>query len=299
MRKIVKTLLLSGGGIRAIASFGALQAIYNSDEYDLDIDHICGVSAGSIVGVCLLMNYSFEEIIEEIKNKNFIELKTISYINFLSKWGLDSGKNIISWIETLLIKKAFSPKITFIEFFNIFPVKFSILAGNLNKYHFEYFNHLNTPNMIITDAIRMSMSLPFIFTMQQYKSNIIVDGGVISNYPIHLFTKNIPNFCSENDIKYILGLKLVNHGEHENHVVDIKITSFEKYLYNVISCYIIQKEKKINEMFKKHTIFIETGNCNSTVNFNLSIDEKEELLQHGRNSVEKHFEKHFEKKSVI
>jgi len=45
-----------------------------------------------------------------------------------------------------------------------------------------------TPEMSVMEAVRQSMSIPFVFEPQGPKHNL-VDGGLFSNFPIWLFTK--------------------------------------------------------------------------------------------------------------
>ena len=63
----------------------------------------------------------------------------------------------------------------------------------------EIFSHIHTPDMIIADAVRISMSIPFVFFPQKCwikdkngkrvldpnRENLLyVDGGLLLNYPI-------------------------------------------------------------------------------------------------------------------
>lgn len=62
----------------------------------------------------------------------------------------------------------------------------------------EYFSHEKTPHMLVANAVRISMSIPGVFTpqpqmirdekgQQQESKALYVDGGVLLNYPIRLF----------------------------------------------------------------------------------------------------------------
>ena len=68
----------------------------------------------------------------------------------------------------------------------------------------------------------------------------------------------------------------------------------ESYIYHVISCYIIQKDKKVNNFYEnvendcdllnKYTILIEPEGYTTAVNFNLTKEQKKELIEMGRKS---------------
>ena len=56
-----------------------------------------------------------------------------------------------------------------------------------------YFNHINTPDCQVVDAILMSISIPFLFTPFKYENKLYLDGGLTNNYPIDYFKDNIDN----------------------------------------------------------------------------------------------------------
>ena len=99
--KEINILLLSGAGSKCIAYIGVLKKLKElSDEkkIKLDIKEICSVSAGSIIGLLYILGYSIDELKDELLLKNLEQLKDIKYTNFFSYFGIDSFKNIISWI---------------------------------------------------------------------------------------------------------------------------------------------------------------------------------------------------------
>ena len=78
----------------------------------------------------------------------------------------------------------------------------------------------------IAKAIRMSCSIPYFFEPVKIRSidgmNVLVDGGVLSNFPIWLFDKeNIQK------VRPVLGIKLSSSEyEHEKHQIDNAIQLF-------------------------------------------------------------------------
>ena len=132
----------------------------------------------------------------------------------------------------------------------------------------------------------------FLFTASNYntetkkmncpKGDIHVDGGLIDNYPIYLF---------KDTLETTLGLKVISNGELDSHNVDEKIEDIESYIYHVLACFIIQREKKTtsNELYKKNTICIHTEGITQTLNFELTRDEKIRLIQIGYNTTAEFF----------
>lgn len=283
----INTLLLSGAGAKCIAYIGVfkkMQELASEKKIILDIREICGVSAGSIMGFLYILGYTIPEFISEILEKNLSQLRDIKYTNFFIYYGIDSGKPIMSWLETLLIKKGYPPTTTFKDLYEKTGIHFKVLATNLHKYKYTTFDYVNTPDFLILKAIRYSISIPFYFHVEKYLNDYHVDGALIDNYPITLYKHNLKN---------VFGIKSINYGEMDHHSVDYKIGSLDTFIYNIIYCFIVQKERltSMHNDYKKHTIYIYT-NEKKAVNFNLSNDEKLEMIDIGYTCCENFFKTH-------
>lgn len=284
--KKIDTLCFSGGGAKAVAIAGIfkkLQELQNENKIEMNIKEISGVSAGSILGLVYILGYTSTEIEQEIINKKFEDFKDIKYTNFFTTYGIESGKNIIGWIESLISRKGFDKDITFKELYETKSIVFKVLATNLNKYKYTCFDYINTPDVKITQAIRFSISIPFYFCAERYENDIHVDGALIDNYPIKLYKDNLSN---------VLGIKFINYGEMEHHTVEYKINTLDSFIYNVIYCFLIGKEKEttMHEEYKKHTIYVYTDDKRS-FNFMLTPQEKTDLITLGYNLCTEYFDK--------
>ena len=280
--KEIKTLLISGGGPKVAASLKALDCAYNSPYFFFNIDHIAAISAGTYLGLLIILNYTFQEIIEEVINLNANNLVNLNFTNFLENWGIENGKILIKWMECLLIKKGVSPNITFLELFRLYPVKYTIIAYNLSKKRYEFFNHLTFPNLKVTEAIRYSINIPFFFTKQTFKNDYIIDAGLENNFPCDLFCKDIENVCSKTDIENLLGIHILKDEEYKS----TEINTFIDYLTEVINMISMRIDKnEITEIYKKQKYIIKIKNLSvNALNFNLSKDEIKELLNYGEKS---------------
>ena len=296
----INKLAFSGGAIKGVAYVGVFKKIEvliherilaeSSDNFDsekcdipiFNIKTICAVSVGSIFSLIYLLKYTYAEMLEEVLTRKFDSLKDIRIMNFVSKYGLDSGAYLISWIESLMKRKNVDPSITMKDLYELTNVDFQVMATNLNKYCYKKFNYIDTPDIKVLDAIRMSISVPFLFTINEFEGDIHVDGGLIDNYPIRMFDKDLDNF---------LGFKLINHGEMDNHNVDERIDDIESYIYHILSCYVVQKEKHTTrtEDYKNCTVYIHTEDITQSVNFSLTAIEKNRLIDIGYKSVTNFF----------
>jgi NTE family protein len=302
--KEINTIAISGGGIKGLAYIGVfkkleeiiqqrkiLESHKNFDENNckiplINIKTICSVSVGSIFSLTYLLGYNYIEMLEKVLNKNFETLKNIKFFNFVSSYGLDDGKKLIDWLRSLMKEKNIDSDITLLDFYKITNVDFQIMASNLNKYVYQKFNHIETPDVKILDAIRMSISIPFIFTSNKYNNDTMVDGALIGSYPIELFKDNLDN---------VLGLKLVNQGELISHDMDEKIDDIESFIYHVLNCYMVQKEKPITRslLYDKCTVYINTEDITECINFNITPEQKHKLVDLGYKNTSEYFKKYF------
>jgi NTE family protein len=277
----IKTLCISGGGVKGIAYCGVfekLQELQMTKQIQLDIQKICCVSAGCLFGLIYALGYKFAEIKEELLNKNFREFKDVRLKNFFTGYGLDSGKNIISWIETLIIKKGHSKDLTFKQLYEATGLNFQVVATNLETYEYTIFDWTRHPNMIITKAIRLSISIPFLFTAETYNGEVYVDGGVLNSYPIE---------CVMDDIDTVLGFRLLSYKSPKKKTIQ----DLEGFVSNLVTCSLYQREKTghSSESVRRRTIYIDT-NISNSINFDMNRIEKEKLIQIGYEATENYFD---------
>jgi predicted acylesterase/phospholipase RssA len=271
--KLIKKFVLSGGGTKCIAFIGVLDYLYqNKDIVTIELDEICCVSGGAMISLLLMLKYSINDIKNIVLNKDFNTLKNIKYTNLLNHWGIDSGKYIIQWLTSQIEFKNLNKNLTFRELFVYNPIKFNVLATNLTTYTYSHFNHITTPDLKVLDAIRMSISIPFVFTKMSYNNDVHVDGGLINNYPIDLYKD-----CLEN----VLGFNLISNGSLMNDSINNENNTLEQYINNIINCIKIQREKNMIHVFENSTICIKTSHITNTLNFSLNNNVKINLINEG------------------
>lgn len=271
----IDTLVLSGGGVKGIAYVGVFKKL---KELNINIKEICTVSVGAIMGLLYVLGYNYEELVSEIKMQNMDTLRDIKISNFLSKYGIDSGKNIIKWIEYLLEGKGYSKDITFMELYNNTSIKYRVLATNLNKYETMIFDYINCPDMKITRAIRMSIGIPFVFTVQKYKGDVLVDGAIVNNYPIDLYKDRLES---------VLGMNVVTSVEKGDiGKINQVIGDISGYIFNVMNCFLVHRSKLLLSEYKMRTLSVTLGGkVISTMSFNITNEEKEVLIECGYKSA--------------
>ena len=156
-------LVLSGGGARAYAHIGVIKAL---KEAHLPIDFIAGSSMGGIIGACLAMGQSLEEMDQSIR-KCFVETNPLSDYT-LPLQGLVKGKKV-----ERLLRENFGR----LEISDLW-LPFFCVSTNLTTAT----PHLHTKGKIWR-ALRASISLPGVLPPVVEEEGVLVDGGVINNLP--------------------------------------------------------------------------------------------------------------------
>lgn len=218
---MIKTLCLSGGGTHGICYIGAIEYLEMNNYLKLtDIDTFVCTSVGSIV--CFLFNigYTLKELKQFILEFDFKKLEpNIDSIFFLTNFGIDNGNKIITIIKIFLFKKFSLNDITFKELFDKTNKKIKIFTTNYTKSKSEMFSVDTFPNVSVINAIRMSISVPFLFTPVEFNDSYYIDGGITNNFPIR--------YCDPNNS---LGIMIVNN---EKKVLKKSIESLPDYFIGI------------------------------------------------------------------
>jgi len=268
----INTLILSGGAMKGIAYCGAfkkLEEMQHNEEFPIKIKRIIAVSIGAMFGLIYLIGYKPEEMMHEIREKRFSELKNVKLVNLFKYYGFDSGDNIISWLETLMIKRGYLPTITFKELHDKIGIHFQMAATNMDTYELDVFDYINTPDMCVLKALRLSMSIPLIFTAQQYNNTIYVDGALINNCPVSVLDDDV-------DVDSVLCFKFTSGSQTS----DNSVKDLYGFLTRLFLCMVHNRNKSTLEKFKKQIIMIYTGQGNM-LDFGMTTQRKEELFNAG------------------
>ena len=187
-------LTLSGGGAKGLMHIGILQAL---DSAGLKIDYITGTSMGSIIGGMYAAGYSGDSIEKMTRplDWNLLfstspQLKTISYEekSEYQKYALEIpyedgkfkiGRGIIEGQELWMkFSEVFRPVCNITDFSKL-SIPFQCIGTDLATGNAVVMDHGN-----IVTAIRASMAIPSVFTPVLYDGKLLVDGGVVNNFPV-------------------------------------------------------------------------------------------------------------------
>jgi hypothetical protein len=156
--------------------------------------------------------------------------------------------------------------ITFSELYSLTNKKIIIYGTNYRLGRSEIFSFENTPDMSILLAIRISISVPVIFTPVIYNDNYYVDGALTNNFPI-----------GNSDPDTTLGLYIKNTTVN-------KMNNLQTF---IMGCLSIITDTISEKDIEKYPYIIKIGNCNQELtNFNLSLEKKKLIISLGTKAVE-------------
>ena len=158
-----RKLVLSGGGMRAVAHLGALQVLETNNLLS-HVQEYIGVSAGAFLAFCLCIGYSLKELQQIVLSFDFQLIRNItpeSIVEFPMSFGLDNGEKLEKLLYSVMRIKGINPDITF----DSLPTSKSLRCYATDVYTFSLreFSHQKTPNIKITTELLASMCLPAYF----------------------------------------------------------------------------------------------------------------------------------------
>lgn len=218
--------VFEGGGVRGIGHVGAICGMENAGYHFVNT---AGSSAGAIVAALLAAGFTCRELREELSLLDYRKFKgrgAIDYfgvpgrtLSILFRLGIYDTDYLEQWMSALLSQKG-------IQDFGAVKragKKLKITASDLTEQRLLIFPDdledfgIEADDFSIARAVRMSVSIPVFFEPVRLKDrrgreHIIVDGGLLSNYPMWIFDDDKSGgkrptfgFCFENPGKACIG----------------------------------------------------------------------------------------------
>ncbi|MDR1402565.1 MAG: patatin-like phospholipase family protein [Tannerellaceae bacterium] len=196
-------LVLSGGGAKGATHIGVIKAL---EENHIPIDYITGTSIGAIIGSLYAIGYSPDEMLEFLLSDKFGYWQSgrveDGYIYYFKKPDAtpEMAHFSIDISNSLQIKTKFLPQSlinpiqmnqAFMELFAQATAKAGWNFDNLfvpfrcvgsDVYHKK---PVIFKNGDLADAVRASMSFPFVFKPIWKDSVPLFDGGIYDNFPVN------------------------------------------------------------------------------------------------------------------
>ena len=245
-------IVFSGGGLRAISYIGVMKYL-EEKKLGKNIKNYLGGSAGALFLYMMVLGLKYKDIYkfvkQELTKSNIDNITVDGLLEFFKNYGIDNGEKILDLIRKVTKKVIGKEEVTFLELTKITGKNLIVAVSNINKRTTEFFSVENEPNMNVSTALRMSISIPILYTPVKYKDNYYVDAGVYNNFPLEYFMDE----HNEINNKNTLGVNLEKHHK-EN------IESFTDFMSKLLGGLINNKTHKphidyCNIMIKDYEFF--------------------------------------------
>ncbi len=207
--------IFEGGGIKA---FGILGALYEAENRGYTWVNVAGTSAGAIVASFIAAGYTAEEIKNLVWDLEFSKFKDkdwLARIPYLGpplrlwfKNGLYKAAFLENWLKEILANKGINTfgDLVLRDFENDSKCRYklTVIATDVSQrkllrlpYDIKDYN-IHPDELDVATAVRMSANLPFFYepyalaylTKEKLRrSSYIIDGGVLSNFPVWIFDR--------------------------------------------------------------------------------------------------------------
>lgn len=187
-------LVLSGGGAKGFAHIGVLKVL---EQAGVKIDYITGTSMGAVVGGLYASGYSatqidsifyhtdFDELLQDYiprASKSFYEKRNdqmyaISLPFNKLKIGIPIALSKGMYNYNLLSK--LTHKVRHIHDFSKLPIPFLCVATDIEKGEQVILDH-----GYLAQAMLASSAFPSLFSPVEIDGKLLIDGGVVNNYPV-------------------------------------------------------------------------------------------------------------------
>lgn len=307
-------LVFEGGGVRGIALAGALAVL---EEHGYLPQNLAGTSAGAIVATLRAAGYQGEELRRIIASEQYARLLQTDWLDrlpligaplsILLHLGIYQGDVFFEDMSRLLAAKGVR---TFGDLVHPayaseprYRYKVQVIASDVTAHRLLLLPQDAEALGVVPDelnvalAVRMSMSIPIFFEPVRFhnprtgREHIIVDGGMLSNFPVWVFdSPDVPDWPT-------FGIRLVQ--DDPKRALDGQPpvlvphtgtggggTTVVEYVEGLVHTMMEAHDRLyMDQSTFVRTITIPTGTIAST-NFNLTPEQVTQLFEAGRTAAQ-------------
>jgi predicted acylesterase/phospholipase RssA len=277
------TLILSGGGIKGIAFIGCIKYL---DEIKLinNFKTYVGSSVGSLTALLLCIGYRYDELQSMFFGIDLLKFMQYNVTELFTKLGIDDGKEFIRLIRVIMKQKINKLDISFKELYKLTGKRLVITGSDITNCKECCFDYIETPDMSVIDAIRISISFALFFTPIEYNNIVYIDGAILDPYPIRY----------SEDIDKTLGLLI--------HDIDVKYKNANKnmtnFLMSIIKSFAYRMINLSAKDYEKNTVIISLNDNTFAMDFEITNELKEKYIEIGYNSTKQFMDNYYEKKRL-
>jgi NTE family protein len=298
-KMVIKNLAFEAAGIRGIAYCGAIQEMESRDLMK-PVEKVAGTSSGAIVALLVSLGYSGSEIEKLIGETNFKKFNDGNFLFFggvnrmKNYFGWYRGKKLKTWLGKIVEQKTGNADITFEELHQKGFRDLYVTGTCLNQQKQFIFSYETYPKMKVRDAVRISGGIPLYFEatfidsagrvfdhpQQKQGLNIMVDGGFLENFPIHVFTTG-------KDDSLTLGIRIdpdaqIKNDKESQVLAEMPVSDLKEYMLAFYTFVIENLNRpQLTKFDWERTVSISDANVPPRIK-KLSKEEIRLLIENGR-----------------
>lgn len=201
---LLADLVLEGGGVRGIGLVGAIAEL---SQKGYSFNRVAGTSAGAIVGSLVAAGCAPDKMIKIMRSldyKKFQDPTLLSRLgapgkiaSLLIENGLYKGDYLNDWITEQLADcgvttfgdlRLTTDNLPKEKAYKLVIVTADLSKGELVYLPWDYHKYgLDPDTQTVASAVRTSMSIPFFYRPAHLGESTLVDGGLLSNFPVDVF----------------------------------------------------------------------------------------------------------------
>lgn len=297
--------MLEGGGVRGFGLVGALHAL---EHRGFSYRRIAGTSAGAIAASLLASGYSakeLENLMYKIDFAKFADESRLDKFGVVGKSlslviekGIYEGRYTNNLVADLLAAKGVrtfgdlrlpddeSDPANIKTQYKLVILATDVTRGRLVRLPWDYKLYgLDPDKQPVAQAVQASAAIPFYYEPVKLGRSFLVDGGIISNFPIWIFETSRHKHCQKWPT---IGIKLSAKPEAlaTNHNYNTSNTF--NYSFSILRT-ILSSQDQIHlddECTLRRTIFVDSSDVKST-DFDIPRAKKQQLYSNGQKAAQK------------
>ena len=234
--------------------------------------------------------------------------------SFIERGGWYSADNFVTWLQKRLDSGTHAGKprqyshMTLAQFYDATKTDLSLVASDITQGAMLVLNHRTAPDLPLVWAVRMSMSVPLLWQevvwlkdWGQYRGremtdHAIVDGGLLSNFPIELFVSHaapVTNVMGADVSQNVLGMLIDESMEVPGAQPVVKTQAkiglgdlhTVQRISNLVNTTLSARDKNVIEAFEKLVVRLPAKGYGTT-EFDMTDERRGLLVDAGRAIME-------------
>jgi predicted acylesterase/phospholipase RssA len=199
-------LVLSGSGARFVSFLGAIRCLHDTLDpaFIKNTKSIVASSGGAIVAVMIALGYSLAAMENLSLSIDYSHMRNFKIASFLDRCGLDDGAKFVRLFRSMIAGKLHTGDATLSDLYLHSGCMVVITGTDLGTMRPVAFDHISYPTLPIWLALRVTMSMPLLFTPVRHDGTCFVDGAMLSPFPMSMLFDR----CDVSDGDTVVGIRL-------------------------------------------------------------------------------------------